>query len=519
MKLTVLESKDKKDCKKLQKGLLEPVTESFKESTVTRVRKPIANKKRIVSEDIIAKKEDNLKHTYDGLLKDNEVYYTINVFNKKGERGEGVLIDGAEDAFDEVYFNTADEAKAYADKTHPDAEVVMVRENEWNDSLQFPWSSGPSFIRENGKWSAFDNKRKDRTVEESKKLTERRWNSVIKAGIELRDALRADSLDVERVREAIIACYDELYDKGLIDDVDYDDWTEEVRDCDFESEWGVDEDAIDYELDELYDLCDNIGAFLAVTEADLDESCKKKAIKEAKKSPKQFTFADQAKWFREIAKQADELNKLPGGKVDMGWLARQLRDAADECDEEAGVSADTKVVKESVVRDFIELVLENDETEVGGVAFKGETVKDFADEIGLSYDAPISELNEALKTCGIKEINKSITEMTDTELDQARAKVRDIQDPEERHRESEKLSCIDMINSIIAYGRDFTDGEDLVRSEEEARYNYLAPYIKELGRDAVVKLAQEQLDDIGHINKGVFTDSEGLSYNSITWKR
>lgn len=114
---------------------------------------------------------------------------------------------------------------------------------------------------------------KQKGLKESKTLTERRWNAAIKAGIELRDALDEGD-DVERIREAIIACYDELYDKGLIDEYDHDDWTEEVRDCDFENEWGVDEDAVDYELDELYDLCDNIGAFLAITEADLDESLK-----------------------------------------------------------------------------------------------------------------------------------------------------------------------------------------------------------------------------------------------------
>lgn len=90
--------------------------------------------------------------------------------------------------------------------------------------------------------------------------------------------------------------------------------------------------------------------------------------------------------------------------------------------------------------------------------------------------------------------------------------------------EGTKLDCIEMINSILAYAY-LTDnagkrrtGEEFLIREEKSRKNYLEDYVKILGRDVVVKLINEQLNDISHINYGVFTDSEGCTYNSIVWK-
>ena len=177
---------------------------------------------------------------------------------------------------------------------------------------------------------------KQKGLKESKTLTERRWNAVIRACIELRDALSADRLDVERVREAIIACYDELYDKGLIDDYDHDEWTEEVRDCDFESEWGIDEDAIDYELDELYDLCDNIGAFLAVTEADLDESLSQE-IGQAYRELSAKYGVDADKLVSEFMK-AKYPKGFPDFNGDVIYSEKYWNEFVDWCKQEKGVN-------------------------------------------------------------------------------------------------------------------------------------------------------------------------------------
>lgn len=81
-----------------------------------------------------------------------------------------------------------------------------------------------------------------------------------------------------------------------------------------------------------------------------------------------------------------------------------------------------------------------------------------------------------------------------------------------------EMSCIRMINSILAYNWFGHSAEEIMQMEEESKYNYLADYVNEIGRHRVVELIQAQMDDIDHISRNVFTDGEGLSYNSIVWK-
>lgn len=89
--------------------------------------------------------------------------------------------------------------------------------------------------------------------------------------------------------------------------------------------------------------------------------------------------------------------------------------------------------------------------------------------------------------------------------------------PEEYKLREEELSCISMINSILAYGY-FGDGaEGVMQRQEKAYYNYLAEYVELFGREKVVELIQEQINSIKSIKTNVHTDSEGLSYNSIVW--
>lgn len=90
----------------------------------------------------------------------------------------------------------------------------------------------------------------------------------------------------------------------------------------------------------------------------------------------------------------------------------------------------------------------------------------------------------------------------------------------EQQRRYDELSCIRMINSIIAY--DWTEGqtaEELLEWELDDKYHsYLADYVDRLGYFDVLALVQAQLDDIEAVERGIFEDGEGLSYNSITWK-
>ena len=119
--------------------------------------------------------------------------------------------------------------------------------------------------------------------------------------------------------------------------------------------------------------------------------------------------------------------------------------------------------------------------------------------------------------------------MTDKQLDQARANIRakgygwidgKYHKPPKKYKLlEEELSCISMINSILAYScHGMTDAEAVMQYEERSYYNYLADYVEMFGRDKVVALIQEQIDSIDHIEHCVYTDSEGCTYNSIIWK-
>ena len=113
--------------------------------------------------------------------------------------------------------------------------------------------------------------------------------------------------------------------------------------------------------------------------------------------------------------------------------------------------------------------------------------------------------------------------MTDKELSLRRQEIRNIRannDSDAFEVELTELSCRDMINSILAYNvpRTYT-AEQILEREEHSYHNYLEDYVKKLGREKVLALIEEQKNDIKEIRRDVFTDSEGVSYNSIVWVR
>lgn len=107
--------------------------------------------------------------------------------------------------------------------------------------------------------------RKSEKVDESR-LTEKNWSYTIKSGAKLRRAIEDE--DYEAVKEALIDCYSELFNAGIIDEDDYDTYVSEVEFLDAEDEDTLDD--FDYELSDFYDLCDNLNVWVA-----LDESLKK----------------------------------------------------------------------------------------------------------------------------------------------------------------------------------------------------------------------------------------------------
>lgn len=90
--------------------------------------------------------------------------------------------------------------------------------------------------------------------------------------------------------------------------------------------------------------------------------------------------------------------------------------------------------------------------------------------------------------------------------------------PASYYKEQAELSCIDMINSLLCYDcAGWRDAESVMKHEERSYYNYLADYVKKLGRERVVELIKEQINSIASVNHSVFTDSEGGTYNELVW--
>ena len=123
--------------------------------------------------------------------------------------------------------------------------------------------------------------------------------------------------------------------------------------------------------------------------------------------------------------------------------------------------------------------------------------------------------------------------MNDKQFEQAKKQLREemhaigcgwingnyIKPPKEYARREEELSCISMINSILCYGYHWeTDATVVLQKDCSKKYSYLTKYVESLGAAKVIQLIQNQIDDIAYIKDSVYTDGEGLTYNSIVWK-
>ncbi len=85
-----------------------------------------------------------------------------------------------------------------------------------------------------------------------------RWNYQLKSGASLRRAINDG--DPISVLDQLFRCYEELRSEGIIDEDDFDSYT---GDFELYDEGDEDlEDTVDYELDNFYDLCDNIGVWI-----------------------------------------------------------------------------------------------------------------------------------------------------------------------------------------------------------------------------------------------------------------
>lgn len=89
------------------------------------------------------------------------------------------------------------------------------------------------------------------------------WQYTLKQGPALRAAIQSE--DFGETLHQIELCYDELLDAGLIDEWDHERWTEDLSFYDVEDDDPEElEDSINYELDNLFDLCDNIRVWVGI---------------------------------------------------------------------------------------------------------------------------------------------------------------------------------------------------------------------------------------------------------------
>lgn len=115
---------------------------------------------------------------------------------------------------------------------------------------------------------------------ESFNLKEGKWSYTLKNGEKLRQAIRVcsdhdepNNEDYADVLKAIYACYKELKDKEIIDEDDFDRYTEDFDLYLYDNfqDWDDPEEVINYELNDLYDLCDNLNVWISLSES-LNES-------------------------------------------------------------------------------------------------------------------------------------------------------------------------------------------------------------------------------------------------------
>lgn len=89
-----------------------------------------------------------------------------------------------------------------------------------------------------------------------------KWNYTLHFGKNLREAIKAE--DVEAVVKCLIACYRELLNKLSDEDRDWKEYDIEDGIERLENYDEDDEDEIDYYLAEFYDICDDVGAWVAI---------------------------------------------------------------------------------------------------------------------------------------------------------------------------------------------------------------------------------------------------------------
>ena len=89
-----------------------------------------------------------------------------------------------------------------------------------------------------------------------------KWNYTLHWGKQLRESIKDE--DTKMVVKCLIACYRELLNKLSDDDMEWKQFDIEDEIACLENYDEDDEDEIDFCLAEFYDICDDVGAWVAI---------------------------------------------------------------------------------------------------------------------------------------------------------------------------------------------------------------------------------------------------------------
>ena len=103
--------------------------------------------------------------------------------------------------------------------------------------------------------------------------------------------------------------------------------------------------------------------------------------------------------------------------------------------------------------------------------------------------------------------------MTKKQIDKQRKKLPTLPYTDELKQLENELDCREMINSILVYGNVDSDIDNIYNNK------FLTDYRDTLSEDRIKKLIKEQQDDLkkSKIISDSYTDSEGVTYNSVDW--
>lgn len=181
---------------------------------------------------------------------------------------------------------------------------------------------------------------------------------------------------------------------------------------------------------------------------------------------------------------------------------------SDEDLEIAGCDLKTIEAEEAPVGDYLCGLIKSNMVRLIELLKEYEIKED--DEYNES--APLNETTNK----GIEKLRKDHRERVNKAMSDAGVKeYRDLPDDvkSELDRADDEISCISMIHSILTYGSN-RDIDTLIKDK------YLKDYVDELGEEKVRELLAGEIEEYENatINRNVYTDSEGVTYNSVTFR-